>query len=170
MRSVHRCTPLHAHNFQEKLHSPLIVHRMDSSCSRDTNPSAAHFNCSCALPVVRNFFNLSAFACQTSFFQGEPALPEHTGYIVVLGLGIGFALLCLAITMLDYKYLGTQDTSEHFISAGRSVRLGLTATDIVSKWTWAATLLQSANVAFKYGVSGPFWYAAGASVQVFVLT
>jgi hypothetical protein len=29
------------------------------------------------------------------------------------------------------------------------------------KWTWAATLLQSANVAFKYGVSGPFWYAAG---------
>jgi hypothetical protein len=132
------------------------------------NPSAAHFNCSCALPVVRNFFNLSAFACYTSFFQGEPALPEHIGYVVILGLGIGFALLCLAITMIDYKYLGTQDTSEHFISAGRSVRLGLTATDIVSKWTWAATLLQSANVAFKYGVSGPFWYAAGASVQVCV--
>lgn len=25
---------------------------------------------------------------------------------------------------------------------------------------------QSANVAYKYGVSGPFWYAAGATVQV----
>jgi Na+/proline symporter len=36
----------------------------------------------------------------------------------------------------------------------------------VSKWTWAATLLQSANVAYKYGVSGPFWYAAGATIQV----
>jgi SSS family transporter len=37
---------------------------------------------------------------------------------------------------------------------------------IVSQWTWAATLLQSSNVAWKYGVSGPFWYAAGATVQV----
>ncbi len=36
----------------------------------------------------------------------------------------------------------------------------------MSKWTWAATLLQSSNVAFKFGVSGPFWYAAGATVQV----
>ena len=26
----------------------------------------------------------------------------------------------------------------------------------------AATLLQSSNVAYKYGVSGPFWYASGA--------
>jgi hypothetical protein len=29
------------------------------------------------------------------------------------------------------------------------------------KWTWAATLLQSSNVAYKFGVAGPFWYAAG---------
>lgn len=34
------------------------------------------------------------------------------------------------------------------------------------KWTWAATLLQSSNVAYKYGVSGPFWYASGATIQV----
>ena len=44
--------------------------------------------------------------------------------------------------------------------------MGLTACDIVSKWTWAATLLQSSNVAFQYGVSGPFWYASGATIQV----
>jgi Na+/proline symporter len=37
---------------------------------------------------------------------------------------------------------------------------------VVSKWTWAATLLQSSNVAYRYGVSGPFWYAAGATVQI----
>jgi len=46
------------------------------------------------------------------------------------------------------------------------VKTGLTASVIVSQWTWAATLLQSSNVAWKYGVSGPFWYAAGASIQV----
>merc|ERR1712100_100615 len=44
--------------------------------------------------------------------------------------------------------------------------MGLTAADVVSKWTWAATLLQSSNVAYKFGVSGPFWYAAGATVQI----
>ena len=31
---------------------------------------------------------------------------------------------------------------------------------------WQATLLQSSNVAYKFGVSGPFWYAAGATVQI----
>jgi len=36
----------------------------------------------------------------------------------------------------------------------------------VSQWTWAATLLQSSNVAWNYGVSGPFWYASGATIQV----
>ena len=53
-----------------------------------------------------------------------------------------------------------------FNTAGRSVKTGLVCADIVSKWTWAATLLQSANVAFKFGVAGPFWYAAGATIQV----
>jgi SSS family transporter len=46
------------------------------------------------------------------------------------------------------------------------VKTGLTASVIVSQWTWAATLLQSSNVAWKYGISGPFWYASGATVQV----
>ncbi|KAK9845983.1 hypothetical protein WJX81_007616 [Elliptochloris bilobata] len=32
--------------------------------------------------------------------------------------------------------------------------------------TWAATLLQSSNVTYKYGVSGPFWYASGATIQI----
>jgi hypothetical protein len=34
------------------------------------------------------------------------------------------------------------------------------------QWTWAATILQSSNVAWEYGVSGPFWYASGATIQV----
>ena len=61
---------------------------------------------------------------------------------------------------LDEKFGGSQTTSESFSTAGRSIKMGLTACDIVSKWTWAATLLQSSNVAWQYGVSGPFWYAS----------
>ena len=30
------------------------------------------------------------------------------------------------------------------------------AAAVVSSWTWAATLLQSSGVAYRYGVSGPF--------------
>jgi len=52
------------------------------------------------------------------------------------------------------------------ISSGGKVKTGLTASVIVSQWTWAATLLQSSNVAWQYGVSGPFWYASGATIQV----
>ena len=35
-----------------------------------------------------------------------------------------------------------------FNTAGRSIKTGLTASVIVSQWTWAATLLQSSNVAY----------------------
>ncbi|KAF7455402.1 Urea active transporter [Pyrenophora tritici-repentis] len=53
-----------------------------------------------------------------------------------------------------------------FSTAGRTVKSGLVASAVVSSWTWAATLLQSSSVAFRYGVSGPLWYAAGATVQI----
>lgn len=60
----------------------------------------------------------------------------------------------------------TNETSSVHSTAGRTVKTGLTASVIVSQWTWAATLLQSSNVAWQYGVSGPFWYASGATIQV----
>jgi SSS family transporter len=63
----------------------------------------------------------------------------------------------------DYQ---TGTNSEVYTTAGRTISAGLTAADVVSKWTWAATLLQSSNVAYQHGVSGPFWYASGATIQV----
>jgi Na+/proline symporter len=48
------------------------------------------------------------------------------------------------------------------------IKTGLTASVIVSQWTWAATLLQSSNVAWQYGVSGHFWYVFLDEVNVFV--
>lgn len=67
---------------------------------------------------------------------------------------------------MEAKFSNVKMTSEHFNTAGRDVKTGLTAAVIVSQWTWAATLLQSSNVAWNFGISGPFWYAAGASIQV----
>ena len=72
----------------------------------------------------------------------------------------------LILVKAETKWLGTKKTFEWFSTAGRTVKTGLIVTSVVSAWTWAATLLQSSTVAYQYGVSGPFWYAAGASIQV----
>jgi len=104
---------------------------------------------------------------QESFFGGEAPLSLAVGYLVVLGFGALFSIFTTLIVMAD-TYFGSKAaiTSEHFNTAGRMIKTGLTASVIVSQWTWAATLLQSSNVAWSYGVSGPFWYASGATIQV----
>jgi SSS family transporter len=104
---------------------------------------------------------------QDSFFGGDPPLSVGVGYLVVLGFGALFSVITTILVFLN-KYFGNagEITSEHFNTAGRMVKTGLTASVIVSQWTWAATLLQSSNVAWAYGVSGPFWYASGATIQV----
>ena len=102
----------------------------------------------------------------TSGFEIGKALPEQVGWFIVVGLGAIFAVVISVEIKLEEKYLGVKETSEWFNTAGRTIKTGLTAAAIVSAWTWAATLLQSSTVAYQYGVSGPFWYAAGASIQV----
>ncbi|CAI8588327.1 unnamed protein product [Vicia faba] len=103
---------------------------------------------------------------QTSFFQGKPLLNQGVGYSIILGFGAFFALFTSFLVWLEKRYVGSRHTSEWFNTAGRNVKTGLIASVIVSQWTWAATILQSSNVAWEYGVSGPFWYASGATIQV----
>ncbi|CAG8629731.1 8933_t:CDS:2, partial [Ambispora leptoticha] len=94
------------------------------------------------------------------------ALDQGVGYGIVLGFGAFFAIVMTLLTLAQKRYLSEYQSSEMFMTAHRSVKTGLVASAVVSSWTWAATLLQSSTVAFKYGVSGPFWYASGATVQV----
>ncbi|KAL9581165.1 MAG: hypothetical protein Q9212_004062 [Teloschistes hypoglaucus] len=95
-----------------------------------------------------------------------PPLSQAVGYGVVIGLGFLFALGMILTTYVLKRYRNEVQTSEMFSTAGRSVKSGLVASAVVSSWTWAATLLQSSGVAYRYGVSGPFWYASGATVQI----
>jgi len=97
---------------------------------------------------------------------GDFLLDESVGWVMVLLGGVAFAIFTGILVFIDTRYGGTVINSEQFNTAGRTVKTGLTAAVIVSQWTWAATLLQSSTVAWKYGVSGPYWYAAGASIQV----
>ncbi|KAF2767021.1 Na+/solute symporter [Teratosphaeria nubilosa] len=95
-----------------------------------------------------------------------PPLSQATGYGIVIGLGFLFAFGMMLTTFVLRRYNNELQTSEVFATAGRTVKSGLVASAVVSSWTWAATLLQSSSVAYRYGVSGPFWYASGATVQV----
>ncbi|EXB75210.1 putative urea active transporter 1 [Morus notabilis] len=102
---------------------------------------------------------------QLSFFEGKTVLNQSVGYAVVLGFGAFFAVFTSFLVWLEKRYIGARHTSEWFNTAGRKVKTGMIASAIVSQWTWAATILQSSNVAWQYGVSGPFWYASGATIQ-----
>jgi len=96
----------------------------------------------------------------------EPPLSQAVGYGVVVGLGFLFAFGMILTTFVLKRYNAELQTSEMFSTAGRTVKSGLVSSAVVSSWTWAATLLQSSAVAYNYGVSGPFWYASGATVQI----
>ncbi|KAI1196320.1 Na+/solute symporter [Nemania serpens] len=96
---------------------------------------------------------------------GAP-LGQGVGYGIVLGLGFAFALGMILVTVILKRYNSELQTSEMFNTAGRTVKSGLVGSAVVSSWTWAATLLQSSGVCYRYGVSGPFWYASGATVQI----
>ncbi|KAF4556098.1 Sodium:solute symporter-like protein 1 [Elsinoe fawcettii] len=95
-----------------------------------------------------------------------PPLSQAVGYGVIVGLGFFFAFGMMLTTYVLRRYNNELQTSEVFSTAGRTVKTGLVASAVVSSWTWAATLLQSSAVAYRYGVSGPFWYASGATVQI----
>lgn len=124
--------------------------------------------CLMVLGVVAAMVPTSAYAAGAigeGFAIGD-VLDESWGWFIVVGLGAVFAIVITVETKIEERYLGVSQTSEWFNTAGRVIKTGLTAAAIVSAWTWAATLLQSSTVAYQYGISGPFWYAAGASIQV----
>jgi len=85
---------------------------------------------------------------------------------MMIGFGLGLTAVTVLLTIMEKKFGGSASTSEQFNTAGRDVKIGLTGSVIVSQWTWAATLLQSSNVAWNYGITGPFWYASGATIQI----
>ncbi|KAG9217729.1 hypothetical protein CCMSSC00406_0003582 [Pleurotus cornucopiae] len=92
---------------------------------------------------------------------------QSIGYGVVVGIGFFFALIMVFLTYLQSKFTTlSPSSSEEFTSASRSVKPGLVCCGIVSAWTWSATLLQSSTAAYTFGVSGPWWYGVGGTIQL----
>lgn len=73
----------------------------------------------------------------------------------------------LVLTTIQAKFSKySPSSSEEFTSASRSVKPGLVCCGIVSAWTWSATLLQSSTAAYTFGLSGPWWYGVGGTIQL----
>ncbi|OAA60291.1 Sodium/solute symporter [Niveomyces insectorum RCEF 264] len=103
-------------------------------------------------------------------FQIPPPLSQGVGYGIVVGVGAAFAIgMCLLSWILS-RYMAEVQDSEMYMTAKHTVKTGLTGSAVVSSWTIATTLLTSTTYGYSYGVSGPFWYAAGACVQIMLFS
>lgn len=120
------------------------------------------------LGVIRCRLRRGRWVC--AFYNSEDNILVLTVDVMHISFGAIFSLVMMVITWLLKRYLFEVQTSEMFMTAKRTVKTGLVASAIVSSWTWAATLLTSTEVAYRYGVSGPLWYASGACVQVLLFS
>ncbi|KAL3875049.1 hypothetical protein ACJMK2_037988 [Sinanodonta woodiana] len=103
----------------------------------------------------------------TKAVQGiTPSVELHEVLLIVIGFGVFTSLVTILFQSIRKHVYSDKNLLDTAFDAGGKVSFGLTATTIVSQWTWAATLLYSCTVASKYGISGPFWYAAGATIQI----
>ncbi|KAL5338593.1 hypothetical protein BJX70DRAFT_398539 [Aspergillus crustosus] len=97
----------------------------------------------------------------------KPLLSQMVGYIVVVLLGVIIALVMMLVTKVLKKTTGEDNKkTEMFMTANRTVRTGLTASAVVSSWLWSTALLGSSFTGYNYGVSDPFWFAAGCSPMI----
>merc|ERR1719192_471878 len=100
----------------------------------------------------------------------EPTVGLGAALLIFLGVGVFAVFIAQAFQMVRKYVYHDADNLDTAFDAGGKVSIGLTATTIVSQWTWSATLLQSSTVASKYGISGPYWYAGGATIQIIILS
>ncbi|KAI9730978.1 MAG: hypothetical protein M1834_005439 [Cirrosporium novae-zelandiae] len=103
--------------------------------------------------------------------QSLVPLSQGAGYGVVVGIGIAFGFGMILVTKFLERFLQERsDHSEMFMVANRSVGTGLTASAVISSWMWATAIIWTAAQAYLYGVAAPFWYAAGCSIQIAIMT
>ncbi|KFY16842.1 hypothetical protein V491_05212 [Pseudogymnoascus sp. VKM F-3775] len=108
-----------------------------------------------------------ASASEYVYFQVPPPLSQAVGYVVVVVIGLVFAIGMIFVTKLLKKTVNEDNTkTEMFITANRSVGTGLTASAVISSWLWSTAILGSSLVGYSYGISGPFWFAAGCSPMI----
>ncbi len=97
------------------------------------------------------------------------ALPYQSVYYIMSSFGIIFLIFSI-LWWAIIKKVSYHNTAEWFLSAGRNMKGGIVTASIVSTWTWAATIMVSSKMGYAYGISGPYWYAAGATIPILLFS
>ena len=100
----------------------------------------------------------------------EPSVRLGSAMLVFILVGVVAAGIAQGFQMIRRYIYHDADNLDTAFDAGGKVSIGLTATTIVSQWTWSATLLHSSTVTAKFGISGPYFYAGGACIQIIIFS
>ena len=134
----------------------------------DTRIDGQHENAETCAKQVFNF--RQKYNESTRTLGVKPTVGFSAALIIFVMVGVFAAGIAQAFQMVRRYIYHDADNLDTAFDAGGKVSIGLTATTIVSQWTWSATLLQSSTVASKYGISGPYWYAGGATIQIILFS
>lgn len=98
-------------------------------------------------------------------------LTKSAGYALLLGVGGVFAIGIVVATKLMGKYLHENaQSTENFMVANRNVGVGLTGSVVFSSWFWATEMLWVVTMVYSYGIMCSFWFFAGLSVQICLMS
>ena len=78
-----------------------------------------------------------------------PTVGLGAALLIFIGVGVFAVAIAQAFQLVRKHVYHDADNLDTAFDAGGKVSIGLTATTIVSQWTWSATLLQSSTVASK---------------------
>merc|ERR1712013_135590 len=96
----------------------------------------------------------------------KPTVSLQAALLIFLGVGIFAVFIAQAFQMVRKYVYRDADNLDTAFDAGGKVSIGLTATTIVSQWTWSATLLQSSTVASKHGIT---WFKHKQHPKAFLI-
>ncbi|KAL4955798.1 hypothetical protein BDW69DRAFT_182167 [Aspergillus filifer] len=93
----------------------------------------------------------------------SPALPlsQGVGFGAVIGLGVAFVIGMVLTTRALKKVFG-----EYSHTTETKVETGLTASAVISTWTFTLALLGAPCLTYWHGVALPIWWANGQSVMI----
>ncbi|CAI9726046.1 urea-proton symporter DUR3-like [Octopus vulgaris] len=99
----------------------------------------------------------------------KAVLAKHeSALLMLLGFG-GFSVILAILYNAVRKYIYHDEHNlDTTFDAGGNVSLSLTAVTVASQLFWPGDILQSATLATKNGIAGPFWYAVGVMINILI--
>ena len=101
--------------------------------------------------------------------EAQYILSYQSAYYIIVAFGSIFFIFSI-FWWRSTKKISYNNTAEWFLTAGRNTKGGIVTASIISTWTWAATIMVSSKMGYINGISGPYWYAAGATIPILLFS